>query len=115
MRITQVVAVTALIVTAGGCAADGAEERRVQGSVSTVVRLHGTEESAQHTGTVKWYSPERGFGYITPDIGGKDVFVHHSGILANPLDGLPCRRVTFQLNSTSKGPTATGVQCRADG
>ena len=114
MRITQVVAVAALIVTVGGCGADDEEERRVQGSVSTVVQLDGAEKSEQHAGTVKWYSAERGFGYITPDVGGKDVFVHHSGILDNPSAGLPCRRVTFDLNSTSKGPTATGVQCQAD-
>jgi CspA family cold shock protein len=62
-------------------------------------------------GVVKWFSDEKGFGFITPDDGGKDAFVHFSGIAGDGFRTLSeGARVTFDLSEGAKGPQATNVQ-----
>ena len=61
-------------------------------------------------GTVKWFNSEKGFGFITPDGGEKDVFVHHSEIQSNGYRSLDDnQRVKFDVNQGPKGPQAVGV------
>ncbi len=62
------------------------------------------------TGTVKWFNDDKGFGFITPDDSGKDLFVHHSGINSNGFASLPeGARVSYDAEAGDKGPKAVNV------
>ena len=62
------------------------------------------------TGTVKWFNGKKGFGFITPDGGSEDLFVHHSEI---KMDGYASldegQKVEFEIGQGKKGPCATNV------
>src|SRR3954451_8459321 len=62
------------------------------------------------TGTVKWFNDDKGFGFITPDDPGKDLFVHHTGINAQGFKTLAeGARVSFDAEAGDKGPKAVNV------
>jgi CspA family cold shock protein len=65
------------------------------------------------TGTVKWFSDEKGFGFITPDEGegSKDLFVHHTGIVADGYRSLAeGSKVSYEAEQGDKGPKAVNVR-----
>ena len=61
-------------------------------------------------GTVKWFNGEKGFGFIAPDDGSKDVFVHYSEVQGSGFRTLEeNQRVQFEVEQGPKGPQAVGV------
>ena len=63
------------------------------------------------TGTVKWFNDAKGFGFITPDDGGKDLFAHHSSIQMDGYKSLKeGQKVSFEVPAGQKGPAAANIK-----
>ncbi|MBE1287531.1 cold-shock protein [Alteromonas sp. LMIT006] len=65
---------------------------------------------SKYTGSVKWFNAEKGYGFITQDNGGKDVFVHYRAIQSEGYKTLPeGQKVTFEIEEGQKGLQAANV------
>ena len=63
------------------------------------------------TGTVKWFNTTKGYGFIAPESGGNDVFVHISAVKASGLNTLKeGEQITFDVDIAEKGPCAVNLQ-----
>ena len=63
------------------------------------------------TGTVKWFNADKGFGFITPEDGSKDLFVHHTGIEGDGYRSLDeGQKVSYESTAGDKGPKAVSVR-----
>ena len=79
------------------------------------VYISGSEKEPKENivdkGKVKWFNERKGFGFIVPDDGGKDLFVHHSNISAEGFRSLyDGQEVEFEVAEGKKGPEATNVR-----
>jgi CspA family cold shock protein len=72
-------------------------------------------ESDRMKGTVKWFSRVKGYGFIAPEDGGKEIFVHFSGIEGEGYRNLEeGQQVTYRVEDTPKGPQAVSVRAAED-
>ena len=74
-------------------------------------RRESSKETPVTTGTVKWFNAEKGFGFITPDGGGPDVFAHYSAIATSGYRTLDeNQKVEFEITQGQKGPQASDIR-----
>lgn len=74
------------------------------------LKIKGNSMSNTMTGSVKWFNESKGFGFISPEDGSKDVFVHFSAIQSDDFKTLyDGQKVSFSLETGAKGPAAANV------
>lgn len=112
-RITLSLPVALLVIAACGKHDAGAPPQRQ--AQRAPAAAPGADECDRHSdaarvpGTVKWFNDAKGFGFISPDDGGKDIFVHWSHVRTRNGTLGEGQKVTFRPLATPKGPTACDV------
>ncbi len=75
-----------------------------------------TGEAGMPTGTVKWFNMQKGYGFIEPEGGGKDVFVHISAVERSGMDGLrDGQKVSFETENDRRSGKTSAVNLKAAG
>jgi CspA family cold shock protein len=99
---------------------DGAKGRQVLGIVQVLGmgeapratnRPPATGPESELTGIVKWFKPDKGFGFVTPDDGGRDIFVHRTVVLRAGAQGLESgQKVKMLVQTAAKGREASAIE-----
>jgi cold shock protein len=86
-------------------------DERSEGGFAQCAAASVCKEEKVVSGTVKWFNGEKGFGFITQDGGGPDVFAHFSAIAADGYRSLDeNQRVEFEITQGAKGPQAANIR-----
>jgi CspA family cold shock protein len=69
------------------------------------------EGTGMATGTVKWFNPQKGFGFISPDDGSREILAHYTGIAGNGYGSLEeNQKVQYEVGQGAKGPVAQNIR-----
>jgi cold shock protein len=101
------------VVPSGSAQADVVEHAGAVDGFAAARPAGHTQEGAIHvpTGTVKWFNDEKGYGFITPDDGDRDLFVHYTGIDGQGFKSLAENsKVEYEEEDGDKGPKAVNVR-----
>ena len=110
MAVTWTADFTPCVICVTSCGCVILNTRQPDGKVR-LVALRGKAGDSMATGTVKWFNAEKGYGFITPEDGSKDLFVHFSGIEGEGYKSLnEGAKVEYEQSQGQKGPQATKVR-----
>ena len=99
------------ILSVDASTAEPEQPRRARPERPAYAQPGGDRATIEETGTVKWYNGMKGFGFIGPDRGGKDIFVHASALERSGVMGLvEGQRVTVNVAEGQKGPEAVSLR-----
>ena len=76
-----------------------------------LINIFRRNTTMKETGTVKWFSPDKGYGFIAPDNGSKDVFIHISALNAAGLDNLDEKqKIKYEITSSQGKQSAASIE-----